>query len=100
MFSATSCLKPVGPVRRGLNGRSLGTDLRRAVTRLPRVARLGTGGLGRMSTGPERRVTARSGVVDIDAREVVERAEIFVAAMRAEFMPEDSDVETSESSHE
>ncbi len=35
-----------------------------------------------------------------DAREMVEQAETFVAAMRAEFMPEDSDDGTMESSHD
>ena len=34
----------------------------------------------------------------IDARDMVEQAEIFVAAMRSEFMPKHSDEETSESS--
>lgn len=34
----------------------------------------------------------------IDARDMVEQAEIFVAAMRSEFMPKYSDEETSESS--
>jgi uncharacterized protein (UPF0332 family) len=35
-----------------------------------------------------------------DAREMVEQAETFVAAMRAEFVPEDSDDGTMESSHD